>query len=513
MIVKVNTGAVCGLEGKSVIVEADFSNGLPSFDVVGLPDATVRESKERVRAALKNSGFEFPAKRAVINLAPADLKKEGTQFDLPIAIAILAGTGQLKTDINEFMFIGELGLSGELRGVSGVLSLVSAAKEWGITKVFVPEENACEAALARGVDVLGAKSLEDVFCHLTEERSINPTVCDIESIFSDSSVYDMDFSDVRGQIAVRRGIELCVSGGHNLLLIGTPGSGKSMLAQRIPTILPDMTLEEAIEVTKIYSVAGLLEGDTNLIAKRPFRTPHHSASAVSIVGGGSKARPGEISLAHNGVLFLDEFPEYRKDVIESMRQPLEDKHITVTRAAGTYTYPCNAMLAVALNPCKCGYYGDGTNRCRCSETEVRKYLGKISGPMLDRIDIQLEASPVKYSDLKAMKGESSKEIKNRVNQARNIQKERYKNESITTNAQLSGALVERYCHIGEAENKMLKNAFESLGLTARAYTRILKVARTIADCAGRAGEDEINEMDIAEAIGYRSLDRKYFGSF
>ncbi|MBE7032898.1 MAG: ATP-binding protein [Ruminococcaceae bacterium] len=293
----------------------------------------------------------------------------------------------------------------------------------------------------------------------------------------------------------------------NVLLIGTPGSGKSMLSQRIPTILPDMTLEEAIEVTKIYSIAGALDSDTKLIAKRPFRTPHHSASAVSIVGGGAKAKPGEISLAHNGVLFLDEFPEYRKDVIESMRQPLEDKKITVTRAAASYTYPCNAMMVVALNPCKCGYYGDGTNRCRCSETEVKKYLGKISGPMLDRIDIQLEAAPVKYADLKAVKGESSANIKKRVNAAREIQKERYKNESITTNAQLSGALVEKYCVIGENESKMLKNAFESLGLTARAYTRILKVARTIADCDGR---EKINEMDIAEAIGYRSLDRKYF---
>ena len=312
---------------------------------------------------------------------------------------------------------------------------------------------------------------------------------------------------MRGQSALRRGCELCVSGGHNLLLIGTPGSGKSMIAQRIPTILPDMSLEEAIEVTKIYSVAGELENGVNLIAKRPFRTPHHSASAVSIVGGGTKARPGEISLAHNGVLFLDEFPEYRKDVIESMRQPLEDKKITVTRAAASYTYPCNAMLVVALNPCKCGYYGDSSGRCRCSETEVRKYLGKISGPMLDRIDIQLEASPVKYADLKAMRGESSAQIKKRVNKAREIQKERYKNESITCNAQLSGALIEKYCPIGEEESRMLKNAFDSLGLTARAYSRILKVARTIADCDGR---ENINTMDIAEAIGYRSLDRKYF---
>ncbi len=508
MIVKVNTGTLSGLDGKSVIVEADFSNGLPAFDVVGLPDATVREAKERVRAALKNSGFEFPAKRAVINLAPADLKKEGTQFDLPIAISIMAGTGQLKAELSEYMFIGELGLSGELRGVNGVLSLVSSAKEWGITKIFVPESNAEEAALTQGVEIYGAKCLADVFRHLIGEKALEPTVCDITSVFSSAAQYNIDFSDVRGQIALRRGIELCVSGGHNLLLIGSPGSGKSMLSQRIPTILPDMTLDEAIEVTKIYSIAGELDESTKLIATRPFRTPHHSASAVSIIGGGAKAKPGEISLAHNGVLFLDEFPEYRKDVIESMRQPLEDKKITVTRAAASYTYPCNTMLVVALNPCKCGYYGDGTNRCRCTETEIRKYLGKISGPMLDRIDIQLEAAPVKYADLKAMKGESSADIKKRVNAAREIQKERYKNESITTNAQLSGSLVEKYCVIGENENKMLKNAFDSLGLTARAYTRILKVARTIADCDGR---DNINEMDIAEAIGYRSLDRKYFG--
>lgn len=507
MIVKVHTGAVCGLEGKSVIVEADFSNGLPAFDVVGLPDATVREAKERVRAAVKNSGFEFPAKRAIVNLAPADLKKEGTQFDLPIAIAVLAGTGQIKSALDDYIFIGELGLSGELRAVSGVLSLVSCAAECGFKKAVVPMENVEEATLAGGIDILGAKCLADVYSHLIGEREIEPSVCDIEKLFSDASKYDIDFSDVRGQSALRRGCELCVSGGHNLLLIGTPGSGKSMIAQRIPTILPDMSLEEAIEVTKIYSVAGELENGVNLIAKRPFRTPHHSASAVSIVGGGTKARPGEISLAHNGVLFLDEFPEYRKDVIESMRQPLEDKKITVTRAAASYTYPCNAMLVVALNPCKCGYYGDSSGRCRCSETEVRKYLGKISGPMLDRIDIQLEASPVKYADLKAMRGESSAQIKKRVNKAREIQKERYKNESITCNAQLSGALIEKYCPIGEEESRMLKNAFDSLGLTARAYSRILKVARTIADCDGR---ENINTMDIAEAIGYRSLDRKYF---
>lgn len=507
MIVKINTGALSGLDGKHVIVEADFSNGLPSFDIVGLPDTAVKESKERVRSAIKNSGYEFPAKHAVINLAPADLKKEGTQFDLPIAIAILAGTGQLKSEFNEYMFIGELGLSGELRPVNGVLSLVCSAKENGFCKVVVPYDNVEEATLADGIEILGAKCLSDVYSHLIGEKPIEPSFCDINKIFSEESVYDIDFADVRGQFALRRGVELCVSGGHNLLLIGTPGSGKSMIAQRIPTILPDMSLEEAIEVTKIYSIAGELDSKSRLIAQRPFRTPHHSASAVSIVGGGPKAKPGEISLAHNGVLFLDEFPEYRKDVIESMRQPLEDKKITVTRSAATYTYPCNAMLVVALNPCKCGFYGDGTNKCRCSESDVRKYLGKISGPMLDRIDIQLEAAPVKYTDLKAAKGESSADIKKRVNAVREIQKQRYKNESITCNAQLSGSLIEKYCSISKDANDMLKSAFDTMGLTARAYTRILKVARTIADSEGR---ENINEMDIAEAIGYRSLDRKYF---
>lgn len=507
MIVKVFTGAVSGLDGNIVIVEADFSNGLPSFDVVGLPDATVKEAKERVRAALRNSSFEFPAKRAVINLAPADLRKEGTQFDLPIAVSVLAGTGQLKADLNEYILIGELGLSGELRPARGVLSIAACAREHGFRKIIVPCQNADEAALAGDIEVYGARCLADVYCHLTGEKALERVQCDIEGIFHREAEYDVDFSDMRGQQLLRRGIEVGVSGGHNLLMIGSPGSGKSMAARRIPTILPDMTLDEAIEVTKIYSVAGELEENRQLIAQRPFRSPHHTASAASIVGGGSKARPGEISLAHNGVLFLDEFPEYRKDVIESMRQPLEDKKITVTRSACSYTYPCNTMLVAALNPCRCGYYGDGSGRCRCSESDVHKYLGKISGPMLDRIDIQLEAAPVKYGDLKAARGESSAVIKERVEAARRIQTLRYKNESITTNAQLGGALVEKYCPVGEEESQMLKRAFDDLGLTARAYTRILKVARTIADMDARR---DINTMDIAEAIGYRSLDRKYF---
>ncbi|MBR1968975.1 MAG: YifB family Mg chelatase-like AAA ATPase [Clostridia bacterium] len=507
MIVKVNTGTVSGLVGYRVIVEADFSNGLPSFDLVGLPDATVRESKERVRAAIKNSGFEFPAKKAIVNLAPADLKKEGTQFDLPIAVAVLLSTGQLKANTDEYVFVGELGLSGEIRAVNGVLSLVSGAKENGFKKVIVPIENAREASLAQGIDVYGAECLADVYSHLMGEKELEIFKCDLEKIFKEASSYDMDFSEVRGQTALRRGVEIGVSGGHNILMIGTPGSGKSMIAQRIPTILPDMTIDEAIEVTKIYSVAGALDSGMRLVARRPFRSPHHSASAVSVVGGGAKAKPGEISLAHNGVLFLDEFPEYKKDLIEAMRQPLEDKKITVTRAAASYTYPCNAMLVVALNPCKCGFYGDPSGKCRCSETDVRKYLGKISGPILDRIDIQLEAASVKYSDLKAPKGESSEVVKERINAARKIQLMRYRNEKITCNAQLTGSLIEKYCQIGIEESEMLKSAFDSIGFTARAYTRILKVARTIADTEGR---EKINTMDIAEAIGYRNLDRKYF---
>lgn len=506
MIVKVNTGTVLGIEGCRVIAEADFANGLPAFEVVGLPDATVREAKERVHSAVKNSGFDFPAKRAVINLAPADLKKEGTQLDLPIAVAVLLGTGQLKTAVDDFMFVGELGLSGELRKVNGVLPVALCAVREGIKNIIVPTENAAEAALVRDINVFGARSLADVYMHLSGECLIEKTQCPRE-LLDAAPTYNVDFSDVRGQAALRRGVEIGVSGGHNILIIGSPGSGKSMIAQRIPTILPDMTFEEIIEVTKIYSVAGEFREGQALAACRPFRAPHHSASAASIVGGGAKARPGEITLAHNGVLFLDELPEYRKDVIEAMRQPLEDKKITVTRSAATYTYPCNTMLVAALNPCKCGFYGDGTARCRCSESDVRRYLGKISGPMIDRIDIQLEAAAVKYNDMAAKKGESSAQIKTRVENARKIQKERYKNESISCNAQLYGALTEKYCGLGTDETAMMRNAFDTLSLTARAYTRILKVARTIADTEARR---DISVLDIAEAIGYRSLDRKYF---
>lgn len=502
MVVKVKTATLLGIEGKTVIAEADFSGGLPAFDIVGLPDAAVKEAKERVKAAIRNSEFEFPAKKAVINLAPADLKKEGTQFDLPIAIACLAGTGQLKGNFDDYVFLGELGLSGEIRGVSGILPAVIGGKDEGIKKFIVPFENCREAALVEGVEIYGAKNLCEVYMHITGEKPIEKTK--LQTIEEEEFLYDFDFEEVKGQEKLRRGVEIAVAGGHNVLMVGSPGSGKSMIAKRIPTIMPRMTFDEVLEVTKIHSVAGVLK-DGKAVTKRPFRSPHHSASAVSIVGGGSKARPGEISLAHRGVLFLDELPEYKKDVIEAMRQPVEDGAVTVARASGTYTYPSNMMLVCAMNPCRCGYYGDASKKCRCSESDVARYLGKVSGPMLDRIDIQLEAKSVNFNDLQKPKGESSEKMRERIEKARKIQKERYKNENITCNSDLSGNLIEKYCSIGESEKTLLEQAFKTMNMSARAYTRILKVARTIADLDGR---ENIDSMDIAEAIGYRSLDKK-----
>ncbi len=501
-VVKVKTATLLGIEGKIVIAEADFSGGLPAFDIVGLPDAAVKEAKERVRSAVKNTGFEFPAKKIVLNLAPADLKKEGTQFDLPIAVSILAGTGQLRCDFSNYVFLGELGLSGEIRGVAGVLSAVIGAKESGITRFIVPKENEAEAALVDGIEIYGAESLAAVYEHLCGKTPIEPAKRN--SSVERESVFDVDFSDVKGQEKLRRGIEIAVAGGHNVLMVGSPGSGKSMIAKRIPTIMPRMTFDEILEVTKIHSVAGILK-EGQAVTERPFRSPHHSASMASLIGGGQKARPGEISLAHNGVLFLDELPEYRKDVIEALRQPIEDGYVSVARASGSYTYPANVMLVAAMNPCRCGYYGDPSHKCRCSESDVAKYLSRVSGPMIDRIDIELEARSVKYEDLKKPKGEKSEDMRKRIEDARQIQKLRYKDEKINCNADLYGTLIEKYCVVGNEEQTLLERAFSSMGLSARAYTRILKVARTIADLEER---DNIDATDIAEAIGYRGLDKK-----
>ncbi len=507
MIVKTYCAALSGLDGNLVTIETDASGGMPQLDIVGLPDASVRESRERVRSAIFNSGFDFPPRRLVINLAPADLKKEGSQYDLPIAVSVLAATEQLKGDFGGCVMMGELGLSGELRGVDGVLSGVLCARANGFKSVIVPKENLGEASLVDGIEVYGAISLAEVVLHISGYSPLQRTQCSAMEMFEQNRSFDVDFDQVRGQLALRRGVEVATAGGHNVLLIGSPGSGKSMIARRIPTILPDMTLEEALEVTRIYSAAGELRDGASMISARPFRSPHHSASAVSIVGGGAKARPGELSLAHNGVLFLDEFPEYSKDVLEAMRQPLEDKTVTVTRAAATCTYPCNVMLVAAMNPCRCGYYGDGTGRCRCNERDVRRYLSRVSGPMLDRIDIQLEAPALKYSDLMAEKGENSAAIRERVNAARKVQQRRFKDEGITCNAQMNAGHIEKFCVLGREESELLKNVFDVMGLSARAYSRILKVARTVADLAGR---EKIEAMDITEAVGYRSLDRKYW---
>lgn len=502
MVVKVNTATLLGIEGKIVIAEADFAKGLPSFDIVGLPDTAVKEAKERVRAAVRNSGFEFPARKAVINLAPADLKKEGTQFDLPIAVAVLAGSGQLMEGFSDYIFLGELGLSGELRPVNGILSVVLGGKEAGVSKFIVPFDNREEAALVEGVEIYGAKNLAEVYNHITKTQPIEITPT--RMINAREIYFDVDFEEVKGQEKLRRGIEIAVAGGHNVLMVGSPGSGKSMIAKRIPTIMPKMTFDEILEVTKIHSVAGVLKTGS-AVTTRPFRAPHHSASSVSIVGGGAKAKPGEISLAHRGVLFLDELPEYKKDVIESMRQPIEDGVVNVARAAGSYTYPSNVMLVCAMNPCRCGYYGDSSRKCRCSESDVSRYLNKVSGPMLDRIDIELEAKSVQYDDLQKPKGESSEAVRARVEGAREIQKYRYMYENISCNADLNGALVEKYCPVNDECKALLEQAFKTMNLSARAYSRILKVARTIADLDSR---ENIDVMDIAEAIGYRSLDKK-----
>lgn len=508
---KIKSAAISGIDGYIVTVEVDISMGLPAFDIVGLPDASVKESKERVRAAVKNSGFENPAKRITVNLAPADKKKEGPSFDLPITVALLDAGEQIKTKVNldECCFIGELSLDGKLRPVNGILPMTLCAKENGIKKIFLPVENAKEAAVVKGIDVYATDSLFTLVGILNGEKEAVPVTVDVDRLFEYENPYHIDFSDVKGQVAAKRAVEVAVAGGHNIAMIGSPGSGKSMIAQRIPTILPDLTLKEALEITKIHSVAGALPKDTALITTRPFRSPHHTVSAPGLVGGGTIPKPGEISLAHNGVLFLDELPEFQRNVLEVMRQPLEDGTVTVSRINATFTYPADVLLVASMNPCKCGYFGDPKHNCTCTPPQIAKYMSKISGPLLDRIDIHIEVPAVSYDDLQNVsKEETSREIKARVDRAREIQLKRYKNDGIINNSQLTAPLIRKYCALGPEEKNTLKMAFDNLGLSARAHDRILKVARTIADLDG---SENIKISHIAEAIQYRSLDRKYWG--
>jgi len=506
MVVTVGSLGILGLESYFVKIEADISRGMSAFDIVGLPDASVKESRDRVRAALKNSGFNFPLTRITINLAPADIRKEGAVYDLPILVAILKASGQLNGDLEDYAFIGELSLSGEIRGINGVLPMTIKAKQENIKNLFVPFQNASESSIVEGINVYPVKNVLELWNHLNGKNLIEPKKFSRQDTASAHT--EPDFSQVRGQLEVKRALEIAAAGGHNVLLIGTPGSGKSMLAKRMPSILPYMTFEESIETTMIYSIAGILKDGEAFSVKRPFRSPHHTVSPAGLSGGGTIPRPGEISLAHNGVLFLDELPEFSRSAIEVLRQPLEEGIVTISRASGTLRYPCSIMLIAAMNPCPCGYYNHPVKKCICSPNKIRQYLNKISGPLLDRMDIHIEVPPVNYEELSSGEsGESSAQIKERVNRARQIQLDRYKNTAISCNAKLTAGLFQEVCAIDSKANKLLKKSFDLLGLSARAYDRILKVSRTIADLEG---SDNITSDHILEAIQYRSLDRKYW---
>lgn len=513
MLAKVYSGALVGVEAAPVEVEVNSGeSGEPRTFMVGLPDAAVKESQDRVNSALANSGFSVPHTKMTINLAPGDLRKEGPIYDLPIALGILASTGRIAGDkLSEFIVAGELSLSGNLRAISGGVSLALLARKRKMRGVILPRESAFEAVLVEGVEVVVADSLAQICDFLNSKIEIEPLAL-ADSPFSQTcdTLAMPDFADVKGQFQLRRAVEVAVAGGHNLLMVGPPGSGKSMIAKRIPSIMPLPTLEEFLEVLGIYSAAGLSRNGENRYFKRPFRSPHHTISDVGLIGGGAIPKPGEISLAHNGVLFLDELPEFSKTAMEILRQPLEDGKVTISRVSGSLTYPCEIMLIAAMNPCPCGYFGSPNRECSCSKTKVHQYLSRVSGPLLDRLDLHIDAMPVEFEHISSeQKSESSAAIKLRVNAAREIQNRRFSGTEITCNARITPSMLQETCRVTESGMKMLKTAFEKLGLSARAYDRILKVSRTIADLDGSG---DIDASHIAEAIQYRSLDRKYWSN-
>ena len=499
MICSVRTLGIAGIQGSAVTAECYISNGLPGFDIVGLPDAAVKEARERVRAAAKSSGLSFPVSRITVNLAPANLKKAGTHYDLPILLSILCAAGAVRRPRSTSAFIGELSLDGQLRPVPGVLPMALAAKREGIQALFVPAENAAEATLARGPAVYGIHNLRELAAGLNGETVLQEQPLWVPG--SDDSTV-LDFKDVLGQENVKRALEVAAAGSHNVLMIGPPGSGKSMLSKRLPGILPDMTWEESLEVSQIYSVMGLLNAKHPLVTRRPFRSPHHTVSNAGLAGGGSNPKPGEISMAHKGVLFLDELPEFRKDTLDLMRQPLEDGSVTISRVVGAVSYPAEFMMVCAMNPCKCGWYGDPSGRCRCSQMAVDNYRGRISGPMLDRIDIVVEVPAVSFEELRSRTvAEASCDVRRRVNAARAVQNKRFADGG-KCNARMGPEDMRKYCNLDEECSALMKSAFETMGLTARSYDRILKVARTIADLDG---SEDIRTEHIAEAIQYRAV--------
>lgn len=506
MFAKINSLGLMGLNAFPVEVEIEASRGMQSFDIVGLADAAVKESRERIRSALRCSSINFPVMRVMVNLAPADRKKSGSVHDLGIAVALLSVLGLCsESQTEKAVFIGEVSLNGEIRGIHGVLPMTILARNSGFEEIYVPFENAREAAVIDGIKVYGVESVAQLVLHFSGRAVMLPAKPVPASGHKDAG---LDFADVKGQQSAKKALEIAAAGGHNVLMVGPPGSGKSMLAKRMPSILPQMTFEESIETTNIHSVAGLLDKDNPLVSSRPFRSPHHTVSAAGLSGGGSVPRPGEISLAHNGLLFLDELAEFSRPALEILRQPLEDRQVTISRVSGSVTYPCSFMLIAAMNPCPCGYYGHPSRKCICSQKQVTGYLSKVSGPLLDRFDIHAEVAPVEFSELSSkQREESSESIRIRVQKARDIQNERFRNTGITCNARITSDIMQEVCPMTEEAREMLKNVFDKLGLSARAYDRILKVART---CADMEASQIIEKTHIAQAVQYRSLDRKYW---